>query len=86
MKSGIAIVAITDPDGNFGSITSEGTNVVLDPLQSEPLVTKSKIGASVVLQLFPREETKASDSVVDCNIHDRICQHRRLRYQPCAIV
>lgn len=51
------------PDGHLGRVSTEGGDVVCDPLQTQTLVAKSKVGRAFCRQLLPSQETEGIDSI-----------------------
>lgn len=63
-------------------VTTKEFNVVLDPFQSESLVTKASILRTFLLQSFRLRESKHSEPVIHLHVDHRVAIGYRLNDQP----
>jgi hypothetical protein len=60
------------PDGHLVSVTTKGGNIVLDPLESQALVSERNVASTRSLHFIAEEETPLSEAVVDGDGNDRL--------------
>lgn len=56
-------------------LTSKPSNVLLHPLASQPLVTKTKVRVATVLNLLSVQEAPCTEAVVDGDTDERLPNH-----------
>lgn len=58
------------PKGDLCRVTTESSNVFLNPLESESLVAQTKISVTATQDLVAVEEAPAAETVVDGNANE----------------
>jgi hypothetical protein len=54
------------------SVTTKGSNIVLDPLEGQALVPERNVASTSSLHLIAEQETPLSEAVVDGDGNDRL--------------
>lgn len=74
------------PDGDLVGTTTEGSDVVVKPLQGHTLILESEVTSALLLHLFAEEESPLGDSVVDGGSDDGLALLDRLVNDPAEVV
>jgi hypothetical protein len=74
------------PDGDLVGATTEGSDVVVKPLQGHALILESEVTSALLLHLLAEKETPLGDSVVDGGSNDRLALLDGLINDPAEVV